>query len=125
MRYLLDTHALLWYLLDNENLSENAHAIIDTSECYYSKISLWEISIKQSLGKLHYRSSIPEIAAMCRQENFINLPVSENHLERVKTLDFIHRDPFDRLLIAQAQVENLTIITRDAMFARYAVPTVW
>ena len=125
MKYLLDTHALLWYLTDDVNLSETAHSIIDTAECYFSKVSLWEIAIKQSLGKLQYKHSIPEILDLCRQENFLNIPVTENHIERIKTLDFIHRDPFDRLLIAQAQYENLTLITRDTIIPKYDVKTVW
>ena len=125
MKYILDTHALLWYLNDDENLSEKAHKIIDTEDCFYCKVSLWEIAIKQSLGKLKYKSSIPEIVEMCRQENFLSIPVTENHIEQIKTLDFIHRDPFDRLLIAIAQSENLTIITRDTIIPKYPVKTVW
>ena len=111
MKYLLDTHALLWYLTDDVNLSETAHSIIDTAECYFSKVSLWEIAIKQSLGKLQYKHSIPDILDLCRQENFLNIPVTENHIER--------------LLIAQAQCENLTLITRDTIIPKYDVKTVW
>ena len=125
MKYLLDTHTLLWYLNDDENLSEKAHKIIDTEDCFYCKVSLWEIAIKQSLGKLKYKKSIPEIVAMCRQENFLSIPINENHIECIKTLDFIHRDPFDRLLIAIAQAENMTIITRDTIIQKYPVSTVW
>ena len=125
MKYLLDTHTLLWYLNDDENLSEKAHKIIDTEDCFYCKVALWEIAIKQSLGKLKYKKSIPEIVAMCRQENFLSIPINENHIECIKTLDFIHRDPFDRLLIAIAQAENMTIITRDTIIQKYPVSTVW
>lgn len=125
MSYLLDSHALLWYLLDDENLSKNAHSIIDTEECFYSNVSLWEIAIKQSLGKLNYKETIPSIIRMCEIEQFFNLPVSGKNIETIKTLPFIHNDPFDRLLIAQAQNENLTIITRDAIISRYDVKTVW
>ena len=125
MKYLLDTHALLWYLNDDENLSEKAHKIIDTEDCFYCKLSLWEIAIKQSLGKLKYKCSVLEIAEMCRQEHFLRIPVTEKHIERIKTLDFIHRDPFDRLLIAIAQTEDLTIITRDTIIPKYDVKTLW
>ena len=125
MKYLLDTHALLWYLTDDENLSANARSIIDASEIFFSKVSLWEIAIKQSLGKLRYKNSIPQILDFCRQEGFIKLPVSEKHIEHIKSLDFIHRDPFDRLLISCAQCENLAIITRDAIIPKYDVKTVW
>ena len=125
MKYLLDTHTLLWYLIDDENISNTARDIIDTSECFYSKVSLWEIAIKQSLGKLHYQKSILEIVSYCKQEFFLNLPVTEKHLEHLKSLDFIHHDPFDRLLISCAQCENLTIITRDKTIPKYDVKTVW
>lgn len=125
MKYLLDTHALLWYLLDDANLSKTAHSIIDYGECYYSKVSLWEIAIKQAIGKLKYKESIPSISRLCWQEQFINLSVTENHFERIKTLPFIHNDPFDRLLISQAQCENLTIITCDTIIPNYDVKTIW
>ena len=93
MKYLLDTHTLLWYLNDDENLSEKAHKIRN--------------------------------CAMCRQENFLSIPVTENHIECIKTLDFIHRNPFDRLLIAIAQAEDMTIVTRDTIIPKYPVSTLW
>ncbi|MBP5359003.1 MAG: type II toxin-antitoxin system VapC family toxin [Treponema sp.] len=125
MKYLLDTHTILWYLTDDNNLSVNARSIIDSSDCFYSKISLWEIAIKQSLGKLHYKNSIDEISEFCKLEGFLQLNVLENHMEHLKTLEFIHRDPFDRLLISCAQCEDLTIITRDSTIPKYDVKTVW
>ena len=69
-KYLLDTHALLWYLLDDESLSRKAKEIIDTSTCYFSKVSLWEIAIKQSLGKLRYKENIISIANYCKKRVF-------------------------------------------------------
>lgn len=125
MKYLLDTQALLWYLLDDSNLSKMARETIDTSECFYSKVSLWEIAIKQSLGKLQYKESVPSIIKLCEIEEFINLSVTGTHIEQIKTLPFIHNDPFDRLLIAQAQIENLTLITKDHIILKYDVKTVW
>lgn len=125
MSYLLDTHALLWYLLDDNNLSKTAHAIIDNEECYYSNISLWEIAIKQSLRKLQYKDSIPSILNLCIQEDFVNLPVLCGDYEYIKKLPFIHRDPFDRLLIAQAIQSDLTIITKDRYISQYPVKTLW
>lgn len=126
MNYLLDTHTLLWYLLDDSKLSAKAHKIIDMEECYYSRVSLWEIAIKQSLGKLQYKKTIPEIVQMCHDEEFDILPVEDNHFERLKTLEFIHNDPFDRLLIAQAQSNNATIITKDSIISQYDdVRTIW
>ncbi len=125
MSYLLDTHALLWYLLDDENLSAKARSVIDTEECFYSKVSLWEIAIKQSLGKLKYKETIPSIIHMCELEQFFNLPVTGKNIEAIKALPFIHNDPFDRLLIAQAQNDDLTIVTRDKIIPRYNVKTLW
>lgn len=125
MRYLLDTHTLLWYLLDNENLSQNARDAIDTRECFYSVASLWEIAIKQSLGKLRYRETIPSIERLCEIENFHQLHAKAEHIERIKHLPFIHRDPFDRLLIAQCVTENFTLITRDAIISKYDLRTLW
>ena len=125
MQYLLDTHAILWYVDANANLPLSLRDTIDSSDCFYSVASLWEIAIKQSLGKLKYKCSVLEIAEMCRQEHFLRIPVTEKHIERIKTLDFIHRDPFDRLLIAIAQTEDLTIITRDTIIPKYDVKTLW
>lgn len=123
--YLLDTHTLLWYLQDDANLSERAKNTMDISECYYSKVSLWEIAIKQSLGKLRYRESLVSIREFCVQEAFINLPVTEEDFDTIKTLPLIHRDPFDRLLIAQAKNSNLTFITKDMLIHRYDIRTLW
>ena len=125
MQYLLDTHTLLWYLLDDRNLSATAHSIIDTEECFFSPVSLWEIAIKQSLGKLRYKATIPEIVQMCHNEIFYEQSVLPEHMEHIKNLPFIHHDPFDRLLISQAQCENLTIITRDVIIPQYQVQTLW
>ena len=125
MKYLIDTHALLWYAQGSLELSKCALSLMESEECFYSMASLWEIAIKQRLGKLDTALSILELDDLCNNADFKNIFITPHHIEATKKLDFIHRDPFDRLLIAQAQVENLTIITRDAMFARYDVPTVW
>ena len=125
MKYLLDTHTLLWYLVDDKNLSKKAHSIIDVEECYYSKVSLWEIAIKQSINKLQYINTIPDIVKLCYQEQFFELPVTEEHFENIKSLPFIHHDPFDRLLISQAQLEDFTIITKDTIIPQYNVKTIW
>ena len=124
-KYLLDTHALLWYLLDDESLSRKAKEIIDTSTCYFSKVSLWEIAIKQSLGKLRYKENIISIANYCKKESFFECPVTEYDFELIKSLPFIHNDPFDRLLIAQAKNLNLTLITKGMFIPQYDVKTLW
>ncbi|MBP5437788.1 MAG: type II toxin-antitoxin system VapC family toxin [Treponema sp.] len=125
MKYLLDTHALLWYLFDDKNLSSTAKEIITNEFCYYSKISLWEIAIKQTRKLLEYKQSISEIIKACKDEEFDELFVSGNSLELIKTLPDIHRDPFDRLLIAMSMENNLAIITKDSKIPLYNVKTIW
>lgn len=125
MKYLLDTHALLWYLFDNENLSKNAKNIINNEFCYYSKVSLWEIAIKQTRKLLQYKQSIPDIIEACKEEEFDEIFVTGKSLELIKSLPDIHRDPFDRILITMAMESDLTIITKDSKIPLYPVKTVW
>ncbi|MBO4387575.1 MAG: type II toxin-antitoxin system VapC family toxin [Treponema sp.] len=125
MKYLLDTHAILWYAQGSSEISQKARSLMETEECFYSMASLWEIAIKQKLGKLDGTLTIPELDEWCINAGFIKIPASPSHLEKTKSLDFIHRDPFDRFLIALAQSEDLTIITRDTIIPQYDVKTVW
>ena len=125
MKYLLDTHVLLWYLFDSKNLSKTAKEIINNEFCYYSKVSLWEIAIKQTRNLLQYKNSIQDIIHACKEEEFAELLVSGRSLDLLKDLPDIHRDPFDRLLIAMAQENDLTITTKDSKIPLYAVKTVW
>lgn len=124
MRYLLDTHALLWYVQGTQ-LPQRVKDIMEKEECFYSIASLWEIAIKQKLGRLDASFSISELADVCSLAGFAQLEIKPDHIERTKSLDFIHRDPFDRLLISQAQTEDLVIITHDSIIPRYRVPTMW
>lgn len=121
--YLLDTHIILWYLLASDELSDHAKQCIGSGRCYYSLASLWEVAIKQTLKKLECEESIPELAERCRRAGFTRLAVTPEHLETIKTLPLIHRDPFDRLLTAQALHEDLTIITHDRFIKQYPVRT--
>ena len=125
MKYLLDTHTLLWYVFDDSNLSETAKNLINNEFCFYSKVSLWEIAIKQSKKLLSYKQSISDIIKACKDEEFEELFVSDKALELIKTLPDIHKDPFDRLLITMAITDDLTIITRDTQIPLYNVKTVW
>ena len=125
MKYFLDTHALLWYLFDSENLSGTAKEIINNEFCYYSKVSLWEIAIKQTRNLLQYKNSIQDIIDACKEEEFAELLVSGESLELIKNLPDIHRDPFDRLIITMAQENNLTIVTKDTNIPLYDVKTIW
>ena len=126
MNYLLDTHAILLYAQGNQELSQKAKAIMENEQCFYSIASFWEIAIKQKLGKLDNALTIPELEELCKNSGFVQLPTISQYVEHTKSLDFIHRDPFDRLLISIAQCENLTIVTRDTIIPKYNnVKTVW
>lgn len=125
MNYLIDTHALLWFAQGSKELSKKALQLMENEECYYSIASLWEIAIKQKLGKLDDAMTILELDLFCKNAGFISLQINQYHIEKTKSLDFIHRDPFDRILISQAQIENLTIITRDTIIPKYDVKTAW
>jgi len=121
MRLLIDSHALLWWLEGGERLSAEAREAIMSrhNEVAVSVASLWELAIKQSLGKLRIDADLREHV---RHNNFTELPVLGEHASAVRTLPRHHGDPFDRLLIAQARCEGLTLVTRDRHLASYDVP---
>ena len=124
--HLLDTHTLLWYLRDSEELSEAARRAIDNAEKVFVSIaSFWEIAIKQSQGKLRFNTSMQELEALCRERDIRVLNIRSVELERLKTLPDVHRDPFDRLLVAQALESGLAIVTRDRIIPQYPVQTIW
>ena len=87
--------------------------------------SFWEIAIKQSVGKMQFCMTIPELESLCLDRDIQVLPIQSVVLEQIKSLPKIHGDPFDRLIIAQAQIGKMTIITRDRMIPQYPVPTIW
>lgn len=123
---LIDTHVLLWSLYDYKKLSEDAITRIkDDDAVYVSIVSLWEIAIKQSIGKLQLDVSIDELASKCKDAGIDILPISLKHIEQIKDLPDIHKDPFDRMIVAQAMTENLTIVTHDAFIPKYDVSVVW
>lgn len=118
MRILLDTHLLLWWLEDHPSLSPKARELISDAEnaVFVSAVSLWEIWLKQSLGKLRLPGDfIPRLEA----ESFESLPLMATQTGQVALLPWHHRDPFDRMLIAQAQVEGLVLLTADEGLAPY------
>ena len=128
MRVLLDTHAFLWWISDSPRLSALAREVMSDSNnvLYFSVASGWEIAIKAQLGRLQLPndlgSFIPEQLAA---NNMTVLPVQLHHALHVSTLSRYHRDPFDRILIAQSQVESLPLVTVDAKISRYAVDIIW
>ena len=118
---LLDTHTLLWWAESEPQLGRRAgDCIADASRVFVSDVSLWELAIKVRAGKLNLRPTFHAWVARCRcQPRLASLPIDLAHIRHTTVLPLHHRDPFDRLLVAQALVEDLTIITVDRAFAAY------
>lgn len=119
MRLLLDTHIFLWYVKDDRALSKHARSLIQQAEeVYVSSVSIWEATIKAQLGKLDV--DIDELVAAIHQSGFLELPLSAEHAANLMQLPEIHRDPFDRILIAQAVMEPLKFLTSDKILQKYS-----
>lgn len=120
---LIDSNALLWFVAgDSKRISRALRAQIEAEATTVSVASLWEIAIKTALGKLAAPDDLP---AKVEQLGFYLLPVTADHAWQVRRLPLHHRDPFDRLLIAQAQVERLPVFTADSLFDAYDVVAIW
>lgn len=117
MRVLLDTHLLLWALASPSKLSSKARQRIESSEVFASAASIWEISIKSALGKLEANPS--EVLSGIEPAGFDHLPISGEHAAEVVDLPHLHKDPFDRLLVAQALVERMILLTDDDTLGGY------
>lgn len=117
MRVILDTHLLLWALSSPSKLSKRARERIDSSEIYASAASIWEISIKTALGKLN--ADPAEVLAAVEPAGFNHMPVLGAHAAKVVTLPPIHKDPFDRILVAQARTEPMILLTNDELLRGY------
>ena len=128
MRLLLDTHALIWFIEGNPRLSARAKEAIETigHECWLSVASLWEMSIKAARGNLEVTRPIPRLIREHIEGNEMGvLQVSGEHLETLIGLPYHHKDPFDRLMIAQATTESLTLVSCDDRFKEYQVDVLW
>ena len=128
MRVLLDTHALLWWLAGDSNLSINArHAIADpANEIFVSAASAWEVSTKFRIGKLPGAGPLAvDFAREVRQQGFVALAISLGHAQVAGALVGDHREPFDRMLIAQAREEKMALVSNDAVFDAVDVQRVW
>lgn len=128
MNLLLDTHAFYWWDQEPVKLSRVAHdAISDpVNTVYLSVVSLWEIVIKSELGRLQLQDPLDAVvAAQVAANGFRVLPVELRHVYSLRGLPLHHKDPFDRILIAQSIADGLTIVTKDAVFAQYPVITLW
>ena len=129
MKLLLDTHTFLWWITDNPQLSQTARQAIAKPEndTYLSAASIWEIVIKEQLGKLTLPTTNTEkfISNQLAINAFQELPIHITHTLKVRTLPTLHRDPFDRILIAQAVAESMTLVSDDRVFASYPVAVLW
>jgi PIN domain nuclease of toxin-antitoxin system len=123
VRLLLDTHLLLWAAARSARLPREARELLqdDSNDVYYSAASIWEIAIKSSLRRKDFRVDLTQLLATLPEMGLVELPVTAAHAAGVTRLPPIHRDPFDRLLIAQSIVEPLTFLTNDALLDRYRV----
>lgn len=120
MRLLLDTHVVLWWLTDDDTLSADVKEMIDTeAEVFLSAAAVWEIAIKQALGKL---TGPADLLDVLDRSGLVELPIRSRHAVDAGQLPPLHRDPFDRMLIAQARCEGLTLLSRDPQLRRYEVP---
>lgn len=131
MKLLLDTHVLLWTIAKDELISENIHELIgdEDNDIFFSMVSVWEVALKHAIkpDKIHF--SEEELVKYCLQSRFIMLPIELCHISTVKTLSRPdnappHKDPFDRLLIAQAKSESMTFVTHDKLLTHYNEPCV-
>lgn len=119
MRILLDTHVYLWWLQDHPKLSKAARdRIVAASEVYVSSASIWEAAIKAGIGKLH--ADVKQLVIEIENSGFLELPISARHAAAVALLPDIHRDPFDRILVAQALCEPLRLLTADGKLSGYS-----
>jgi len=127
MRYLVDTHVIIWLSTDSYNLPNRIIELIESSEneIYVCSVSLWEIAIKLNLGKLDLKRPLKMLFDDMNADGFNILPIEDQYLCGLLDLPYIHKDPFDRLIISTAMAEGLTIITADENIQKYDVPWVW
>ena len=128
MRLLLDTHTFLWWINNDPLLSDPARAAIasERNECFLSLASCWELAIKASIGKLRLSKPVERfIPEELIANDFQLLSMDFRHIAKVETLPFHHRDPFDRLLVAQALTEKMTIISADIVLSEYGIKRIW
>lgn len=124
---LLDTHALIWFLDGDDSLSKTARKAIENNRSvnFVSIASLWEIAIKVSLKKLEINASLADVFSLVLRNGFVILPILPEEILVLAGLPFHHRDPFDRLIIAQALYNDLAVITKDDNFKAYEVNCIW
>lgn len=127
MNYILDTHTLIWFLEGDENLSKNSlnHIQDLQNSCFVSSASLWEMAIKISLQKLKLNTSFQHLPELIWDNGLEILPIEFEHFLKISSLPFYHKDPFDRIIIAQSLLENFRIIGKDENFEQYGIKLIW
>jgi len=127
MRYLIDTHVIIWLAKDSTELPKSIKELIERREheIYICSASLWEIAIKLNLGKLDLKLPLDKLLGDIKAGGFNVLQVEDEYLCKLSELPHVHKDPFDRLIISTALVEGLTIITTDENIQKYDVPCIW
>ena len=127
MNFLIDTHAVIWFITDNAKLPLKIKQIIEDKKnsCYVSLATYWEIAIKHSLGRLILNSDLEAIFKIIEETGIELLPITTKHILENANLEFYHQDPFDRIIIAQAMIENLTVISKDNQFDKYKIQLIW
>lgn len=128
MKLLLDTHTFLWMDAEPAKLAKTAASLLidPQNDLHLSVASLWEIQIKTMLGKLHLRIPLPQLVAENQHQNgLVVLPVTASHVYAVDQLPAIHKDPFDRLLVAVAMTERATLVSADPVFRQYPIAVEW
>lgn len=124
MKLLLDTHVLLWAASEPDKLPDDARSLLEDphNQPHFSPVNLWEVAIKSGLGRDDFQVDPALMRRGLTDNGYLELPVTGQHAVRIATLPPIHRDPFDRMLVAQALVEGITLLTTDAVVARYPGP---
>lgn len=128
MRVLLDTHTLLWWLDGDRRLSRRARGVIgdEDNEVWVSAASAWELATKARLGKLPEALDVAtDVAGCLTRQGFLELAITVLHAQRAGSLRIDHRDPFDRMLITQAQMEDLPIVTNEPLFDAFGITRIW
>lgn len=128
MRALLDTHAFLWWISDSGRLSKRAYEFIEkpSNTIYLSSVSCWEISIKSTLGSIQFPKKMGSfIAEQISINSFEPLSINISHAVNIRDLPQHHKDPFDRMLISQSQIEDMPLITGDKLISKYKIELIW
>jgi PIN domain nuclease of toxin-antitoxin system len=127
MNLLIDTHVFLWWDSQPEKIPTGTLSVLEDPDniVWLSLVSIWEVQIKTQMGKLVLNNSLDNLVQQQQQNGIQLLPIKLNHILALQPLPYYHKDPFDRLLIAQSIAENLTCVSADSVFKQYSIPILW